>query len=96
MAGGFWTRRRAAFVTSCAILALAAPAFAQDSEEDGEDSRLGGTIVVTAERRATDLQETPLSIVAEWIWYRRSQEPRCSRVSAQHGRASSSRSSAPR
>ena len=64
MAGGFWTRRRAAFVTSCAILALAAPAFAQDSEEDGEDSRLGGTIVVTAERRATDLQETPLSIVA--------------------------------
>lgn len=62
---GIWTRRRTAFVTSCAILALAAPAFAQDSADSSEEeNRLGGTIVVTAERRATDLQETPLSIVA--------------------------------
>lgn len=62
---GIWTRRRAAFVTSCAILALAAPAFAQNTtEEDSDEDRLGGTIIVTAERRATDLQETPLSIIA--------------------------------
>lgn len=64
MAGGFMTRRKAAFVTSCALWALAVPAFAQDTEEDSEEDRLGGTIVVTAERRATDLQETPLSIIA--------------------------------
>ncbi|MES2699810.1 MAG: TonB-dependent receptor, partial [Pseudomonadota bacterium] len=66
---GIWTRRRAAFVTSCAILALAAPVAAQDAAQDSEnaeeqDERPGGTIIVTAERRATDLQDTPLSIIA--------------------------------
>ncbi|MEO5705828.1 MAG: TonB-dependent receptor [Alteraurantiacibacter sp.] len=47
-------------------MALAAPVAAQNAQTDDEteENRLGGTIVVTAERRATDLQDTPLSIVA--------------------------------
>ncbi|WP_169053496.1 TonB-dependent receptor [Alteraurantiacibacter aquimixticola] len=58
--------RRVALATSCGVAAFAMPAFAQQENEGGEQasSRPGGTIIVTAERRETDLQDTPLSIVA--------------------------------
>ena len=57
--------RRAAMASSCAVMALAMPALAQDAETDEEAAnRPGSTIIVTAERRATSLQETPLSIIA--------------------------------
>ncbi len=41
-----------------------APAEAQDAAGDGEKAAPGNAIIVTAERRKTDLQDTPLSIVA--------------------------------
>jgi iron complex outermembrane receptor protein len=63
MAGGISRRRKAAFVTSCAFLALSVPAVAQDDAEEDNSAR-PNTIVVTAERRETNLQDTPLSIVA--------------------------------
>jgi len=60
--------------TSCRALLLAGlavglpgtGAFAQDTQEETEaaSDRLGQVIVVTAERRETNLQETPLSILA--------------------------------
>jgi iron complex outermembrane receptor protein len=59
--------RRGALFASCAVLALAMPAMAQQADADEEEAssgRAGTTIIVTAERRATDLQETPLSIIA--------------------------------
>ncbi len=57
--------RKAALAGSCAVMALAMPAMAQDVEnEEASSGRLGSTIMVTAERRATNLQETPLSIMA--------------------------------
>ena len=57
--------RKVALASSCAVMALAMPALAQDSEEnEATNERPGSTIVVTAERRETNLQETPLSIIA--------------------------------
>lgn len=61
--------RRGALFASCAVLALATPALAQQANnqadsEEATNERPGTTIIVTAERRATDLQETPLSIIA--------------------------------
>ena len=60
--------RKAVLFASCAGLAIAMPAFAQQAEqadaEEESNGRPGTTIIVTAERRATDLQETPLSIIA--------------------------------
>ncbi|MCL6249476.1 TonB-dependent receptor [Altererythrobacter sp. KTW20L] len=51
--------------SSCAVMALAMPALAQDAEnEEASSGRPDTTIIVTAERRATNLQETPLSIIA--------------------------------
>ncbi|MXP41904.1 TonB-dependent receptor plug domain-containing protein [Altererythrobacter soli] len=56
---------RAAMFASVAACALAAPAMAQVEAEPAEEApRFGQDIIVTAERRATDLQDTPLSIVA--------------------------------
>jgi iron complex outermembrane receptor protein len=54
-------------LTGAALCALAWPAYAQDQTTSGDDNpeqRFGGVIIVTAERRETELQETPLSIVA--------------------------------
>ncbi len=58
--------RHGALFASCAALAFAMPAMAQqaDDEEEQASGRPGSTIMVTAERRVTDLQETPLSIIA--------------------------------
>lgn len=57
--------RRTALLASCAVMALSMPVMAQQAEgEETESSRPGTTIIVTAERRETDLQETPLSIIA--------------------------------
>ncbi len=64
MAGGNSRRCKAAFVTSCAILALSVPAFGQENTEEDENTARPNQIIVTAERRETNLQETPLSIVA--------------------------------
>lgn len=66
MKRGFWSGRKVALSLSCAVMAIAVPSQAQQSTEDEEsrDARGMGTIVVTAERRATNLQETPLSIIA--------------------------------
>ena len=64
-----WTKtapRRAALFAGCAFVAFAGPAIAQETTDTDNAGRQvpGGTIIVTAERRATDLQDTPLSIVA--------------------------------
>lgn len=56
--------RKAALYSACAFGALAAPAYAQQADSGGDGPRFGEPIIVTAERRATNLQETPLSIVA--------------------------------
>ena len=63
---------RTAGMTARAILlagamAYCTPAYAQAEEPTGADDadqRFGETIVVTAERRATNLQDTPLSVLA--------------------------------
>jgi iron complex outermembrane receptor protein len=70
--GANWKARRILWLAGAALSGLACPAYAQDDTaqdgaavaSDGQDQRFGGTIIVTAERRETDLQETPLSIVA--------------------------------
>ncbi len=56
--------RKAALCAACAAGGFTAPAHAQRSDSDTDASRFGEPIVVTAERRATNLQDTPLSIVA--------------------------------
>lgn len=57
--------RHAAMLAGVAACALSTPAFCQvEAEPSGEAPRFGQEIIVTAERRATDLQDTPLSIVA--------------------------------
>jgi iron complex outermembrane recepter protein len=61
---------RACLLASAALWSLSAPAQAQDPAQDeraqDEGSGRGGgqVIIVTAERRATNLQDTPLSVVA--------------------------------
>lgn len=63
-----WTSKvysRAALLCGCAIAALPTSIMAQDNASAPSARQgPGETIVVTAERRATNLQETPLSIVA--------------------------------
>ena len=69
---GSGTPRRACWLAGAALCAMSAPVFAQDeaptneSSADGSasDQRFGGVITVTAERRVTNLQDTPLSVVA--------------------------------
>lgn len=56
--------RNAALLAGTALATLATPSMAQDSASQTAASRPGNSIIVTAERRETDLQETPLSIVA--------------------------------
>ena len=61
------TLSRAALMCGCALAVHAAPALAQDAADEPETNVRPGqptSIIVTAERRATNLQETPLSIVA--------------------------------
>lgn len=59
-AGQAWRAFLLAGVAFCAT-----PAYAQETEENAsEEGRFGEEIVVTAERRATNLQDTPLSVVA--------------------------------
>jgi iron complex outermembrane receptor protein len=57
--------RRAALLAGSAAAGWSAPALAQVAAEPGEERPgLNQPIIVTAERRATNLQDTPLSIVA--------------------------------
>lgn len=62
--------RRAGWLLGAAACAMALPAQAQDSQagetaaEDESGQPFGRVIVVTAERRAMNLQDTPLSVVA--------------------------------
>jgi iron complex outermembrane recepter protein len=62
--------RRVCLLASAALCSLAVPAQAQDPAQDerpqDEESERGRSpdIIVTAERRATNLQDTPLSVVA--------------------------------
>ena len=53
---------RIALLASCALPAIPGTAIAQEAAEGTANGP--ATIIVTAERRATDLQDTPLSIVA--------------------------------
>ena len=57
------------WLAGAALCSLAVPAYAQDgapvaSAQNEDTDGYGATIVVTAERRATNLQDTPLSVVA--------------------------------
>jgi len=47
-----------------ALLACAAPAWAQDAGEQGDDGSGLGDIVVTAQFRSTNVQDTPIAITA--------------------------------
>ena len=56
---------RGALLASIAACAIATPAQAQQPIDDDEtEARFGTAIIVTAERRETNIQETPLSIIA--------------------------------
>lgn len=62
-------RKLALASASCACLALASPALAQDDASDqSRDTQVSnggiGTIVVTAQKRAQDLQDVPVSVTA--------------------------------
>ncbi|MEN7537664.1 TonB-dependent receptor [Aurantiacibacter flavus] len=58
--------RGACLLATCAVAGLSAPALGQATSDgaSSEQPTFGTAIVVTAERRATNLQDTPLSIVA--------------------------------
>ena len=62
--------RQIQWLAGAALCSLAIPAQAQDAAQDGPaqneetQGNFGETIVVTAERRATNLQDTPISVVA--------------------------------
>ena len=59
------TRKFAAF--ACGLMAcsaLTAPAYAQDAESDAPVAREDGVIIVTATRRAQDVQDIPLAVTA--------------------------------
>jgi len=56
-----WRGMLLAGIAACSITS---PVFAQDDEGASEDKTNQGDIIVTAERRATSLQNTPLSILA--------------------------------
>ena len=69
MEGIYVSRRSAALLAGCALIAMPVMSVAQETaanarDQSTEESAGPGRIIVTAERRATDLQETPLSIVA--------------------------------
>ncbi len=57
--------RDARWLAGAALCSLAVPVYAQDAAQaEDDEGSFGETIVVTAERRATNLQDTPLSVVA--------------------------------
>ncbi len=59
------TRKFATF--ACGLMAcsaLTAPAFAQDETADGPEARSDSVIIVTATRRAQDVQDIPLAVTA--------------------------------
>lgn len=58
--------RGASLLATCAVAGLSVPALGQatSGETASQEPAFGTAIVVTAERRATNLQDTPLSIVA--------------------------------
>ncbi|GAA0281604.1 TonB-dependent receptor [Alteraurantiacibacter aestuarii] len=57
--------RQSAYFASCALVALSAPLAAQDnSQRNDTPIAAQSAIIVTAERRETNLQDTPLSVVA--------------------------------
>jgi len=58
------TARRPVLWAALVGCGWAAPGMAQDAERAAERAAINTPIIVTAERRATDLQDTPLSIVA--------------------------------
>ncbi|MFN4021164.1 MAG: TonB-dependent receptor, partial [Erythrobacter sp.] len=59
------TRRFAAFAGGLmACSALTTPAFAQDAESDAPKARDDNVIIVTATRRAQDVQDIPLAVTA--------------------------------
>lgn len=65
MGGISRSRRTAALLAGCAFVAIPKIGLAQEEiEETTVPAGPPASIIVTAERRATDLQETPLSIVA--------------------------------
>jgi len=60
---------KAHWLIGAALCAVAVPGYAQDAAQDApqaeeEDGNYGQVIIVTSERRATNLQDTPLSVVA--------------------------------
>ena len=59
-----WKSRVATLAATSSLLALSAPAFAQ--EADTQDDQVSGNtiIVVTAQKKSQDLQEVPISITA--------------------------------
>jgi iron complex outermembrane receptor protein len=62
-------RRQPWLLASVAALSLGAPAYAQEADNEDEQAeettpRSGGDILVTAERRVTNLQDTPISLLA--------------------------------
>lgn len=59
-----WKSRVATLAATSSLLALSAPAFAQ--EADAQDDQVSGNtiIVVTAQKKTQDLQEVPISITA--------------------------------
>jgi iron complex outermembrane receptor protein len=61
--------QRLGWLAGVALCSLAVPGYAQDAQEpvaqnEEADTGYGESIVITAERRATNLQDTPLSVVA--------------------------------
>jgi len=63
-------RRGFAWLAGASLCGLAMPAQAQDADQDepapveGAERQFGNEIIVTSERRATNLQDTPLSVLA--------------------------------
>ena len=51
-------------LASCSLIALAAPALAQDQPSAAEDKSGLSDIIVTATRQATNVQNTPIAITA--------------------------------
>lgn len=59
------TRKFAAYAAGLmACSSFTAPAFAQDGDDQAEEGRGGPTIIVTATRRAEDVQDIPIAVTA--------------------------------